>query len=158
MERKLCRGPQTIIFDREATIDLYSRIVKVLGADSCRCIFCKNFAAQRQTLFPIEFSQFLEELGIDPTREWEAFEYNFAKNPNKLLFYGGWFVFVGAVVEGADHRPDPEQKDFVHWFTSSFPAGTLPTGIVLCAVEFLIQIPWVLPEIPSTNSPTEAEP
>lgn len=151
MEQELCLGRQKILFDREATVDLYRQTITVAGADACGCIYCKNFAAQRQNVFPAEFRRLLEGLGIDPTREWEAFEYNFdPKDTHKLVLYGGWFLFVGKLVEGAERRPDPRTEGFKYWFTSSFPTGTLPTDVKLCAVEFLVQIPWSLPEIPDT--------
>jgi hypothetical protein len=122
----------------------------VPGADQCSCIPCKNFAAQRGTAFPEEFVQFLNELGADPLKELEVFDHNFdSKHPYKTrVFYGGWFLFVGEIVEGVDKRPESEPQGFVHWFTTSFPAGTLPTGLKICAVEFLGEIPWVLSETP----------
>lgn len=76
MEQELCIGEQRILFDREATIDLYLQTITVPGADRCGCIYCKNFAAQRRNVFPAEFLRLLGELGVDPMNEWEAFEYN----------------------------------------------------------------------------------
>jgi hypothetical protein len=135
---KLYVGQQKILFDREATVALYRQTIMVPGADQCSCISCKNFAAQRGTIFAETFLQFLNELGADPLKEWEAFDYDFdPKNPRKRVLYGGWFLFVGELVEGFDKRPEPAQQGFAHWFTTSFPAGTLPTGLKLCAVEFL---------------------
>ena len=149
MENELYVDRQKILFDREATDALYCQTILVPGADQCTCIPCKNFAAQRGKVFPEEFRQLLSELGIDPLKEWEAFDYNFdPKNLRKHLLYGGWFLFAGELVEGLDKRPGPEQRAFAHWFTTSFPAGTLPTGLKLCAVEFLAEIPWVLSEMP----------
>jgi hypothetical protein len=88
-------------------------------------------------------------LARNPLKEWEVFGYNFdPKNPRKQVLYGGWFLFVGALVEGSDKRPGPAQQSFAHWFTTSFPSGTLPTGLKLCAVEFLGEIPWVFSETP----------
>jgi hypothetical protein len=149
VETELCMGQQKILFDREATAALYRQTIVVPGADQCTCISCKNFAAQRGKVFPEEFRRLLNELGIDPLKEWEAFDYDFEpKSPRKHVLYGGWFLFAGELVEGLDKRPDPKQKAFAHWFTTSFPAGTLPTGLKLCAVEFLAEIPWVLSEMP----------
>ncbi len=149
MENELDVGQQKIVFDREATLALYRQTIMVPGADRCSCIGCKNFATQRGKVFPEEFLQFLIELGVDPLKEWEAFDYDFdPKKPGKHALYGGWFLFVGELVEGFDKRPEPAHQGFTHWFTTSFPAGTLPTGLKLCAVEFLGEIPWVLPEKP----------
>jgi hypothetical protein len=149
MENELDVGPQKILFNREATVALYRQTIMVPGADQCSCIPCKNFAAQRGTAFPEKFVQLLNEFGADPLKEWELFDYNFdSKRPHKHVLYGGWFLFVGELVEGFDKRPEPAHQGFAHWFTTSFPAGTLPTGLKLCAVEFLGEIPWVLPEKP----------
>jgi hypothetical protein len=149
MENELCAGQQKILVDREATLSLYRQTIVVAGADGCSCTGCKNFAAQRGKVFPGEFLQFLNELGVDPLKEWEAFDYNFdPKKPRKHVLYGGWFLIAGELVEGFDKRPGPEQKGFAYWFTNSFPTGTLPKGLKLCAIEFLAEIPWVLSEIP----------
>ena len=149
VEIELYAGQQKILYDREATAALYRQTIMVPGADECSCIPCKNFAAQRGNVFPEEFRQFLNELGADPLKEWEVFGYNFdPKNPRKQVLYGGWFLFVGELVEGSDKRTEPAQQGFAHWFTTSFPAGTLSTGLKLCAVEFLGEIPWVLSETP----------
>jgi hypothetical protein len=147
VKNELYLGQQKILFDREATVALYRQAIIVPGSDGCSCIGCKNFAAQRGKVFPAEFLQLLNELGADPLKEWEAFDYNFdPKKPRKHVLYGGWFLFVGALVDGFDKRPEPSEQSFAHWFTTSFPAGTLPTGLKLCAVEFLGEIPWVLSE------------
>jgi len=91
--------------------DLYRQTITAPGADGCGCIYCKNFAAQRQNVFPAEFLRLLGELGVDPMKEWEAFEYNFdAKNPHKLVLYGGWFLFAGALVARAEKKPNPQTE------------------------------------------------
>ena len=142
-------GQQKILFEREATAALYRQTIMVPGADRCSCIPCKNFAAQRVTAFPEKFFQLLKELGADPLKEWELFDYNFdSKRPHKHVLYGGWFLFVGELVEGVDKRPEPAPQGFAHRFTTSFPAGTLPTGLKFCAVEFLGELPWVLSKTP----------
>jgi hypothetical protein len=147
MEKELSVGQQKVLFDREATVELYCQAITKPGADSCICISCKNFAAQRGKIFPEAFDQFLRTVGIDPLKEWEAFDYDFGTNPDGNL-YGGWFLFVGELVEGVDKRPEPQQEPFAYWFTASFPNGTLPVGPKCCAVEFLGRIPWVLSEAP----------
>ena len=151
MERELSVGQQKILFDRDATIVLYQEIITVAGADKCRCTSCKNFAAQRGKILPERFLHLLGELGTDPLKEWEAFDYDFDRNLNSPHLYGGWFLFVGELLEGVDKRLQSPEVSFAHWFTTSFPTGTLPTNIKLCAVEFLAQIPWVLPNIPKRS-------
>jgi hypothetical protein len=70
------------------------------------------------------------------------------RSPHGPVLYGGWFLFAGELVKGVDKRSQLQQDGFAHWFTTSFPGGTLPTDVKLCAVEFLARIPWVLPKIP----------
>jgi hypothetical protein len=99
-------------------------------------------------VFPDEFLQFLKDLGIDPRKEWEAFDYDFDANTNGVVLYGGWFLFVGELVDGRDVRPAPEENGFAHWFTTDFPNGTFPRDLKLCAVEFLARIPRILSSEP----------
>jgi hypothetical protein len=146
MKRELSLGQQKILFDPEATAVLYRDTFTVAGADSCSCAGCKNFAFQRDKIYPGEFLQFLKELGVNRLREWEAFDYDFnSGNPNKHL-YGGWFLFVGELVVGVDSPPKHAMETFTYWFTTSFPAPALPMDMKICAVEFLVQVPWVLTE------------
>jgi hypothetical protein len=147
MDKQLTLGQQKVLFDREATLELYRQTITIPGAVNCSCIPCKNFTVQRGKAFPQEFVQFLTTLGIDPLKEWETFDYEFGEDQSGHL-YGGWFLFVGGLVEGIDMRPQPQQEPFSYWFTASFPTGTLPAGPKYCAVEFLARIPWVLAETP----------
>ena len=111
MEQELSIAEQKILFNREATIDLYRQTITAPGADGCGCICCKNFAAQRQNVLPAEFLRLLGELGVDPMKEWEAFGYNFdAQNPHKLVLYGGWFLFAGALVTGEEKGPTRKRE------------------------------------------------
>jgi hypothetical protein len=43
-------GDQTVRYDRKATAVAYGGI-KQGGAGKCGCIFCRNFAVQRSTIF-----------------------------------------------------------------------------------------------------------
>jgi hypothetical protein len=147
MEMELTVGQQTVLFNREATVELYRQTITRPGADSCTCISCKNFAAQRGKLFLESFDQFLETLGIDPSKEWEAFDYDFGEDESGHL-YGGWFLFVGELAGGSDKGTGPQPKPFDYCFTTFFPNGALPEGVKFCAVEFLVRIPWVLSEVP----------
>jgi len=94
MEEELCLGHQRVRFNREATSGLYRDLIRVPGSERCTCISCKNFAAQRTKVFPEEFLGFLKELGVDPSLEWEAFDYDFGSD-QRVHLYGGWFLFCG---------------------------------------------------------------
>jgi hypothetical protein len=152
MERELCFGQQKIRFDREATAGLYRDLITVPGSELCTCISCKNFAAQRTNVFPEEFLGFLKELGVDPPREWEAFDYDFGPENPRIHLYGGWFLFCGELIGGFDRQCELSAGTFAHSFTASFPASTLPKEVKLCAVEFLARIPWILPENPESSA------
>jgi len=149
MKTELTVGAQRVRFDLAATHALYEQTIRAPGAEGCGCIYCKNYAAQRDSVFPKEFMSFLKALGIDPSKEWEAFNYDFdVKNPRRLSLYGGWFLLVGEVLDKLE-SPPPLKGGFACWFTTSFPTGTLPEGLAVCAVEFLAELPWVLEEIPT---------
>ena len=146
MDASISLGRQIIRFDREATIKLYRETITVPGADSCDCLYCRNFAKQRQAIYPDEFMMLLNRLGADSTKEWEPYELGpWDAKPNHRL-YGGWFLFCGEIVEGASVQA--EGLPFSYRFTTSFPNGTLPGAVKICAVDFLAAIPWVLQEAP----------
>jgi hypothetical protein len=147
MERELQIGRQKIRFDREATVSLYRDTITVPNADRCTCISCKNFATQRTRVYPAVFLALLEELGVNALMEWKVFDYDFEQNTEGHL-YGGWFLFCGELIEGAEERPDSEKPGFAYWFTTFFPGGNLPKDTKRCAVEFLTRIPWVFPAPP----------
>jgi hypothetical protein len=146
MHASISVGRQKILFDREATIELYRGIITVPGADSCGCIYCRNFARQRQTNFPDEFIALLDRLGADPLKEWEAYELGPSTTKPDHRLYGGWFLFCGELVEGPGLQGDV--LPFSFGFTKSFPDGIPHFGPEVCAVDFLAEIPWVLLEPP----------
>jgi hypothetical protein len=147
VERKLQVGRQKIRFDREATVALYRDKITAAGADECSCAYCKNFAAYRDRAYPEGFVHLLEIIGINPRREWEAFESGLVPGSRREHFYGGWFLFSGELIEGAEEFFGPDRAVFAHRITTCFPTGTLSKDAKLCAVEFATQIPWVVSDI-----------
>ena len=143
MNAHLRIGGQLVGFDYEATQKLYATNLRKAGADECGCCYCKNFAAQRDTAYPSQFRDLLSRIGADPTKELEAFDYDFGVEKSTAL-YGGWFVFVGEILEGKGWRPPTIEEQFSYWFTNSFPTGGLPTFGKIVAVEFITEIPWVI--------------
>ena len=146
MTASLFIGGQKIRFDHETTVQLYRETVTASGADCCDCLFCKNFARQRGVIYPEEFNILLARLGVDHLKEWEAFDLGPSDTDSKRRVYGGWFLFCGELLEEPDVRP--EGQPFLFWFTKSFPNVSVPNELKICAVEFLAEIPWVLPEPP----------
>jgi hypothetical protein len=80
---------QIIRYDRKQTRAAYSAM-NGGDADRCGCSCCLNFAAQRRTAFPDDFRRILDQLGIDPEKEGEAYE---CGPDGALRVYGGWFYF-----------------------------------------------------------------
>jgi hypothetical protein len=87
-------GDQLIRFDRDATVLAYSQIPQG-DADRCDCSGCRNFALQREKIYPDAFRALLNVLGIDHHKEGEAIHYG---PKGALHFYGGWFHFVGVLL------------------------------------------------------------
>jgi hypothetical protein len=114
-------------------------------ADRCGCVHCRNFAAQRETIYPHAFLALLGKLGINPNEEGEIYDavgpFDWRSRPT-----GGWFYFVGEVVEKGERLvPD---GDFQCWLQPSFPRAPECFGKYAAAIEFSAQVPWVLDESP----------
>jgi hypothetical protein len=75
-----------------------------------------------------------------------------------MHFYGGWFYFVGELIEGGEKlttvpllgttaliRPLPGPKEgFQYWFATSFARPPATFGSRVGAVEFSTLLPWVI--------------
>ena len=135
-------GDQTFNFDKSATQAAYTSLEGGF-AERCGCAGCRNFAAQRTTAFPPEFLTLLDQLGIDPLKEGEAFEYG--PEPSGKHLYGGWFYFIGKM--GVRGESQIEENGFSYFIGTSFPKPPQPfQGQPLLAVEFMTRLPWVLEE------------
>jgi hypothetical protein len=145
-------GDQLIRFNRNATIAAYAQIQNG-GADRCTCSGCRNFARLRDDIYPNAFRDLLNTLGIDVKKEGEAVHYG-PKEARRHL-YGGWFYFVGEVIE-AGERSTNAGDDFQYWTGASFPRPRAAFGKTVAALEFMTQLPWVLEEPcdPGTNRRT----
>lgn len=141
---ELCLGDQMIRYDREATLAAYGAMASS-GADRCGCVHCRNFAAQRDTVYPPEFRALLTQLGIDPNKEGEVYD-KVGPFDSRVRPTGGWFYFVGELI-----RPGEELMqagDFQYWFQPSFPRPPACFIKSVGAIEFSLDIPWVLDEDP----------
>ena len=146
-------GDQTIRYDREATSALYGTIERG-GAEECGCLFCRNFAARRNLVYPPSFQALLEQLGIDPNKEGEVFEY--APAQDGCHIYGGWFYLVGEMVAAGERNLNaPDSHQFASWFTTSCPKAPAFRGGPLLAIEFTTHLRWVLPEGPRYRTKSE---
>jgi hypothetical protein len=135
-------GDQTIRYDRDATVAVYESLEHG-DAEECGCIFCKNFTAQRNLVYPPSFRALLEELGVDPNKEGEVFEYGPAESGCHL--YGGWFYLVGELVTARERNSIPaDSNQFAYWFTGNCPDAPAFHDGPLLAIEFTTQVKWVL--------------
>ena len=73
------------------------------GAERCGCSYCRNFAAQRGTVYPKSFRVLLDQLGIDPEKEDEVYDFG---SEGPLKGYGGWFYFAGELIEPGERMTD----------------------------------------------------
>jgi hypothetical protein len=106
-------GDQTIRYDRDATAAVYG--TKEHGfAEGCGCIFCKNFAVQRNLVYPASFRALLEQLGIDPNKEGEAFECMPVEDGCHL--YGGWFYLLGELITAGEQNTNAADSHHFEFF------------------------------------------
>jgi hypothetical protein len=100
----------TIDIDVQATGAAYAMLSSG-EAERCGCSKCRNWISHRSTVFPIAFLDFLQSMGVDPTKETEISEYEGgAIHPMRYL-YSGEFLFIGRVLSGPDcFRPQPDGR------------------------------------------------
>jgi hypothetical protein len=137
-------GDQVFVYDRDATVAVYNSLAGGF-AEECRCVACRNFAAQRDLIFPPSFRTLLEQLGIDPNKEGEAFEYGPIADGRHL--YGGWFYFFGELRAAGEYNVE-QWPDFNFFFSKSHPPAPKFRGGPVLAIEFEVKINWVLNESP----------
>jgi hypothetical protein len=89
-------GDQLVRYDCDATVAAYAQFQQG-DAERCGCSGCRNFVAAREQAFPGQFNTLLDELGVDPTKDWEVVDYGAVEGD--MHFYEGWFYFVGELVE-----------------------------------------------------------
>jgi len=149
-------GDQLIRYDREATDAAYAQVEQG-GAGRCSCSGCRNFVLLRDKIYPDAFRELLDKLGIDAMKEAEAVHDGPVKD--NLHHYGGWFYFVGEILEKGEHLrnmtssagfdvlllPGSESiSDFQYWCSWIFPRPPASFGSKVAALEFATQLPWVL--------------
>ncbi len=139
-------GDQLVRHDRAATVAGYNSVLRG-DADRCACLYCRNFSAQRANVYPPAFLALLDQLGIDPKKEGEVFDAAGADDGNKLRHTGGWFYFVGELIEKGEKLV--QAGTFQYWFQPSFPRPPACFGEHAAAIEFSTELPWVLDESPS---------
>lgn len=139
--------------DAESTRECHAKL-DAGAPEHCGCEPCKNFARQRAEAYPQSALELFERLGVAANREAEI--YHMARLQSGRHLYGGWFHFVGAIVEGRDAamqvtenvwRPDLESVS--EWFKLGFSSrlALVPKafeGLQVVQLEFNAQLPWTL--------------
>ena len=138
-------GDQIIRYDRELTRQAYSAM-KCGDAERCGCSSCLNFASQRTTAYPENFRLLLTQLGIDPEKEGEVYE---CGHEGPLRVYGGWFYFVGELIQ-AGERMNDTTSGIQYYFADAkhVPRPAVDFGKSVLVVEFITKLPWVISEPP----------
>lgn len=138
-------GDQKIRYDREQTRKAYAGI-KSGTAEKCGCPYCRNFAAQRSTVYPKNFHLILDQLGIDPEKEGEVYE-GVLEGP--LIGFEGWFYLAGELIEAGERLTDAG-AGFQYYFrkAKSLPTPEANFGDNVLALEFSAKLPWVISEQP----------
>src|SRR5690348_10883985 len=134
-------GDQLIQFDRAATVSAYAQLEHG-GADVCTCSACCNFARVRDKAYPETFRTLLDQMGIDANKEGEAVHY--APSGNQHV-YGGWFYFVGKLIEPGQ-KTKKSLVGFQHWVGTNLPRPPGAFGKEVAGLEFITLLPWVLEE------------
>jgi len=140
-------GDQLIQYDREATAAIYDTLTTG-GAEKCGCIACKNFAAQRDDIYPASFRSLLHQLGIDPAKD--GWVYDYGPLPDGRYLYGGWFYLIGELITPGERNVGSHQgpDNFEFFFTLSPPGHEAFRGKDTLAIDFTAQVKWILPETP----------
>ncbi len=138
-------GDQTIRYDREQTRRAYGEL-KSGDAERCGCSYCRNFAAQRSTVYPENFLRFLDQLGVDSEKEGEVYE---CGPEGSLRVYGGWFYLVGELIEPGERMTDAG-SGLQYYFADAkhLPIPRVDFGKKVLVVEFTTKLPWVISEQP----------
>ena len=122
----------------------------------CRCLDCANFAAQRERIYPQEFRELLEQLGVDWRKESEV--NSFGVSGGKLTCEG-CFHFVGSIVDGPQdwsellRAEDNFRVSFVAAYRASPFQELEKNGVPLATVEFWVQdVPSVVGDAKDRSS------
>jgi hypothetical protein len=137
--------------DKTLTKQTYDKI-QVGGPESCGCNDCKNFANNRDKIYPDEIKQLLADLGVDYRKENEICHY--CKLDNGFHFYGGWFHFRGTFIGqncstklesgGSTIELTPITESFSLGFHFSNSLAFFEDTTNLVQIEFDAKTPWTI--------------
>jgi len=140
-------GDQLIRYDREATVAAY-RVLSSSCTERCRCNSCRNFAMQRETVYPVAFLAILDRLGIDRNRENDV--HVIGPLVDGMYPYAGWFYMVGELVEKGERLAEVAEsfQCFFRGVGGSHAGSKAWCGKSVLALEFMTKVPWLCPGDP----------
>ena len=140
-----------LIVDKELTKKTYEK-VKIGGVESCPCNECKNFAHNRENIYPQEIKNLLTDLGIDYDKECEVWHY--CKDELGRHCYSGWFHFKGKFIgENCSKQIDESTSTFeLTKITDTFSLGFHYNSSLsffedkenLVQIEFDVKTSWTI--------------
>lgn len=138
-------GDVIIEVDAVKTRAIYDSIERG-GAKECGCSYCRNFLAQVPDCFPHEVIEFMNQCGIDPTKDAEVYEMGEVENGAYL--YGGEYYFISR----SSPNVDASNLNNGFEFTILNPTPLEPNQFHNIdgskCFSFIWSIPWVLNESP----------
>jgi hypothetical protein len=137
-------GDQIIRYDGSRTRAAYAAMNSG-SPERCGCVYCRNFVAQRSTLYPEKFCRLLDQLGIDQGKEGDVYE---GGPKGSMVEYGGWFYLAGELIEAGERMTDAG-PGFQYFFRRSHrPIALADFGEEVLALEFSARLPWVISDEP----------
>ena len=106
-------GKVALEVDAEKTQRIYSQIQQG-GSEACGCAYCRNYRAQLPSPLPDEVMEFLEQCGIDPSKDAEVYE--MGETHSGYHCYGGEYYFISPTAPKVDadelpnHQTDLERR------------------------------------------------
>jgi hypothetical protein len=132
-----------LICDPGCTREAYFRSSR--GAHDCPCTGCRNFLAVRDDFYPSSFLGLLNSLGINKHKEAEVHDLG---PKGELRIYGGWYHFIGRVVEDPSHptvligeQPIHAAWEILFLQKRDLALETFETP-ELVQLEFIVELPW----------------
>lgn len=107
MSEILQLGEFRILFDREATSNMYSKI-ETGFPEKCGCAECLQFIQMREKFYSPELKELLSKLGVDYKKEADVTKFSDAADQ-----WEGFYNFVGEVKGGEEEILDIAGNQFV---------------------------------------------
>lgn len=122
------------------------------GSDICECNYCKNFADNKDNIYPDEIKLLFADLGIDYKKECEVWHYY--NDELGYHCYSGWFHFKGSF-QDKNHVSQtnkifpiidltPINKNFSIGFSNNNQLTFFEDKELLVQVEFSAKTKWTI--------------